>query len=147
MNPPPSPPTPHKILVVDDNPFIRQTICLALRDQGYSVLLSGEITEALQIVRKERPSVILLDINFPPNASVSGVLDGFWALDWMHCIKDTKDIPVIIISSDDPATAKPNALAAGAAAYFHKPINKDQLTAAITELLAKQSPSMPRSVA
>ena len=139
MKPPPAPPRPHKILVIDDNAIIRQTIYLALRDKGYVVLLSGEITEALQIVRLERPDVILLDINFPPNASVSGVLDGFWALDWMRRIKETKDIPVIIISSDDPATAKPQALATGAAAYFHKPINKDQLAIAIAGLLAKDS--------
>ena len=139
MNPPSATPSPHKILVIDDNAIIRQTIYLALRDKGYAVLLSGEITEAMQIVRQERPDVILLDINFPPNASVSGVLDGFWALDWMRRIKETKDIPVIIISSDDPATAKPQALATGAAAYFHKPINKDQLAFAIAGLLAKDS--------
>ena len=127
-----------KILVVDDNPIIQRTLYFALRDKGYTVLLSGEISEALKIVRKERLALILLDINFPLDASVvaSGLCDGFWALDWLRRMDEAKGVPVIIISGDDPATARPRALAAGAAAYLHKPINKDELAAIVAGLLA-----------
>ncbi len=137
---------PCKILVVDDNPIIQRTIYFALRDKGYTVLMSGEITEAMQIVRRERLDLILLDINFPPDASLGGggVRDGFWALDWMKRMDEIKDIPIVIISSDDPATSGPRARAAGAAAYLHKPIGKDELAHTVAELLAaKKSAPLP----
>jgi CheY-like chemotaxis protein len=118
-----------KILVVDDNPIIQRTLYFALRDQGYTVQMAGEITEALRMVRKERPDLILLDIHFPPDASVGGggVRDGFWALDWMRRMDELNGVPIVIISGDDPATASPQARAAGADAYLHKPINKELL--------------------
>lgn len=134
-------------MVIDDNPIIQRTIYFALRDKGYTVLMSGEIPEAMQIVRRERLDLILLDINFPPDASVGGggVRDGFWALDWMKRMDEIKVIPVVIISSDDPATARSRALAAGAVAYLHKPIGKDELAHTIAGLLAPNKSAPPPS--
>lgn len=131
-----------KILVIDDNPIIQRTIYFALRDKGYKVFMSGEIADALNVVRKEKPNLILLDINFPPEASVGGGggHDGFWALDWMHRMEEAKGVPIIVISGDAPEKSKARALAAGATAYFHKPINKDELAAVIAGLLG-QKPS------
>lgn len=145
MNPAPATASLGKILVIDDNPIIQRTIYFALRDKGYTVLMSGEIAEALIVVRKERPNVILLDINFPVDASVGGGggRDGFWALDWLHRMDEARGVPVIIISSDDPATASPRAQAAGAAAYLHKPINKDDLALTVAELLAQKKSAAP----
>jgi len=130
-----------KILVVDDNPIIQRTIYFALRDRGYQVFMSGDIADALNLVRKERPNLILLDINFPPDATVGNVRDGFWALDWMQRMDEVKGIPIIIISVDEPEKSEPRALAAGAAAYFHKPIDREQLAAKVADLLAKKSPA------
>lgn len=128
-----------KILVIDDNPIIQRTVQFALRELGYEVVVAGEIAGALNIVRKEKPALILLDINFPPDDSAfsGGLRDGFWALDWMRHLNEINDVPVIIISGDDPATTRPRALAAGAAAYLHKPIKKDELAATIAGLLTK----------
>jgi two-component system, NtrC family, response regulator len=133
MNPAPAVTVPGKILVIDDNPIIQRTIYFALRDKGYKVFMSGEIADALNIVRKEQPDLILLDINFPPDAASR---DGFWALDWMQRMDEAKDIPIVVISGDAPEKSSARAIAAGAAAYFHKPINKDELAAAIAGLLA-----------
>jgi two-component system nitrogen regulation response regulator NtrX len=132
-----------KILVVDDNPIIQRTIYFALRDRGYQVSISGTIAEALNLVRKEMPNLILLDINFPPDASLGGggVRDGFWALDWMRRMEELKGVPIVIISGDDPTTASPRARAAGAAGYLHKPIPKDVLTLTVAELLAEYPPA------
>jgi len=136
-NPQPAAPHQGKILVIDDNPIIQRTMYFALRDKGHTVLMCGEITEALKIVRKEKLILILLDINFPPDASVGGggVRDGFWALEWMRRMDELHGVPIVIISSDDPATASPRAQAAGADAYLHKPINKDLLILTVAELL------------
>jgi len=69
-----------KILVIYDNPIIQRTIYFALRDKGYAVLMSGDISGALEIVRQEPLDAILLDIiprRKPPSvptpcATVSG---------------------------------------------------------------------------
>jgi len=123
--------------VVDHKPVIQRTVYFAPRDQGYTFQMARENTEALRIVRKERPDLILLDIHFPPDASVGGggVRDGFWALDWMRRMDELNGVPIVIISGDDPATASPQARAAGADAYLHKPINKDELALIVAELL------------
>jgi CheY-like chemotaxis protein len=136
MNPAPTA-APGKILVIDDNPIIQRAVYFALRDKGYKVFMSGDITEALNVVRKERPELILLDINFPAEFSVGGVeRDGFWALGWMQRMDEMKNVPIIMISSDEAAKSEARALAAGAAAYLQKPINKDDLAAKIAGLLA-----------
>jgi CheY-like chemotaxis protein len=131
-----------KILVIDDNPIIQQTLNVALRDLGYHVIICGELTEALNIARKESPNLILLDINFPPDSSVfsGGLRDGISALAWMRLQWELKSVPIVIISSDDPATTKPRALGAGASAYLDKPIAKDVLALTVAKLL-KHNPS------
>jgi len=128
-----------KILVIDDNPIIQRTVYFTLRDRGYQVLMSGEIADALNIVRKEKPDLILLDINFPPDGSVGGNRDGFWALDWMRRMNELKGVPIAIISGDAPEKSQARALAAGAIAYFHKPIDRETLADVIASLLAKKS--------
>lgn len=116
-----------KVLVIDDNPIIQRTVYFCLRDHGCKVLMSGDVTDALQIIRGEQPDVVVLDINFPPDAAVGGERDGFWALDWMHRVQGVADTPVIMISGDDAATARPRALAAGAAAFLQKPLDEAEL--------------------
>jgi CheY-like chemotaxis protein len=132
-----------RILVIDDNPIIQRTMYFILRDRGYQVTMTGEIAEALQIVHKEAPHLILLDINFPPDASLGGggVRDGFWALDWMRRMDELHGVPIVIISGDDPVTASPRAQAAGAAAYLHKPIDKETLVLTVAELLHTHPPT------
>jgi two-component system response regulator GlrR len=131
-----------KILVVDDNPIIQRTIYFVLRDRGYQVSICGELAEALSLVQKEKPNLILLDINFPLDAEIgTGVRDGFSALAWMQRMEELKGVPIVIISSDDPITASPRAQAAGAAGYLHKPISKDMLTLTVAELFAEYPPT------
>src|ERR1700761_7544583 len=104
-----------KILVVDDNPIIQRTIFFQLRDEGYKVLICGDLTESLGMVRAERPDLIILDVNFPAeHASLNEVRDGFWATQWFsRCCGESLSIPVILISSADAAEAEPRALVAG----------------------------------
>ena len=135
----------HKILVIDDNPIIQRAVYFALRDKGCTVLMCGNITESLGLIRKEHPELIILDINFPTEGALDGERDGYWALNWLHQqIEDAKHTPVIMISSDDPETARPRSLAAGAVAFLQKPINKDELVKLTLELVGQKSaPAMP----
>lgn len=141
MQPDTTSPPPLKILVIDDNRIIQQSLQLALQPRGYKVFLAGDIATALKTVREEKPGLLLLDINFPPDSSsFGGNRDGFWALDWLRHMGAVNDMPVIVISGEEPENLKPRALAAGAAAYFQKPINADELAATIAGLLAGKKP-------
>lgn len=130
-----------RILVVDDNPIIQRTVYFALRDKGYAVLMCGEISAALKTIREQRPDVILLDLNFPPDAVGADydLRDGFWVLDWLHRMDEAKGTPVIVVSSDAVEKSKLRALAAGASAFCQKPIDRQELAATIASLLAGKS--------
>ncbi|HZL78490.1 MAG TPA: response regulator [Candidatus Limnocylindrales bacterium] len=144
MNHEPAGPMLGKILVIDDNPIIQRAVYFQFRDQGYQVLMAGEITKSLTIVRTEKPDVILLDINFPAEFSVGGeTRDGFWAINWLQKMEEARGIPVIIISSESPAESEPRALAAGAVAFFPKPLDKDKLLATVQKLMAAKKPAPP----
>jgi len=144
MNPQSASPPIIKVLVIDDNPIIQRTMYFALRDRGYKVLMCGVLSDAFKVIREERPSAILLDLNYPPDASLGiDMSDGFRALEWIHRMEETKGIPVIVISSDAPEKSEAHALAAGAAAFFHKPIDKEQLATRLASLLARASAPPP----
>ena len=138
-------PTPSKgkVLVIDDNPIIQRAVYFSLRDHGVKVLMSGDITEALQTIRQEHPDVIVLDINFPPDAMFGNERDGFWAIDWMQRVQGIKDTPVIMISSDAPEKVRARALTAGAVEFLQKPLNKAQLVGLVMELIAKKPTLQP----
>jgi CheY-like chemotaxis protein len=131
-------PVTAKVLVVDDNPIIQRTVYFCLRDHGCKVLMTGDVTDALHLIREEQPDVVVLDINFPADVSASGSRDGFWALDWMHRVQCVADTPVIMISSDDATMARPQALAAGAMAFLQKPLDKTELIRLVKGLAARK---------
>lgn len=115
-----------KILVVDDNEIILKTISLKLRGAGYQVVTALDGSEAVAAARKESPDLILLDISFPPSGG--GVeWDGFRMMEWFQRLDAVKKIPVIIITGSEELRDKERALATGAVAFFHKPIDHDDL--------------------
>ena len=115
-----------KILVVDDDQVILKTVKRKLEGAGYRVATALDGTEAIAVVRMERPDLILLDISFPPD--VFGIpWDGFRIMEWLHHLEGPKKIPVIIITGGQEVKNKERALAAGAVAFFNKPINHDDL--------------------
>lgn len=130
-----SEPTPiRKILVVDDNEIILKTISLKLQGAGYQVITALDGSEAVAAARKERPDLVLLDISFPPD--VDGVpWDGFRVMEWFHRLETAKKIPVIIITGGDDAKNKERAITGGAVAFFHKPIEHDDLLKVIRATL------------
>ena len=90
---------------------------------------------------------IVLDINFPPEVSSTGLQwDGFNIMEWMRRFREVAEIPVIIITSGDPAKYKTRALAAGASAFFQKPINHEEFLKAVgvpDSVNAPTPPSVP----
>lgn len=133
----PAAPMRNKILVIDDNPIIQRAVHFALRDHGYKILMCGEVTQALKIIRTDRPDLILLDLSFPADAMNIGgpAQDGFFFIDWVRRTPEVEKIPIMIISGSEPDTYKARAAAAGVNIYFHKPLQKAALLAAVQQAL------------
>jgi chemosensory pili system protein ChpA (sensor histidine kinase/response regulator) len=127
----------HKILVVDDNLVMLKVLSMKLTVSGYQVLTAVDGSEAVRMVRNERPDLILLDIGFPPDVAHGGGVpwDGFLILKWLKHIGTGKDIPVFIITGGQSAQLKEQALAAGALRFFRKPFDNDELLAAIQDVV------------
>lgn len=128
-----------KILVVDDNLVILKTVSMKLIADGYDVVTAEDGAGAVSTVRKEKPDLILLDLSFPPDVAHGGGVpwDGYLIMNWLRRLEEAKNIPIIVITGGDPAKCKDRALAAGAASFFHKPINNDELLTIVRETLAK----------
>jgi two-component system sensor histidine kinase ChiS len=126
MNPGTSAAPKKKILVVDDNEVVLKTVSLKLQGCGYQIITALDGTEAVASARKDPPDLILLDISFPPD--VDGVpWDGFRIMEWFHRLDPTKKVPVIVITGLEDIKNKERATSSGAVAFFHKPINHDDL--------------------
>ena len=137
MEPTPVAPGAKKILVIDDNQIVLRAMMFMLSAKGYAVLLAETGAEAITILRKERPDLILLDLDFPPDVGNigGGLRDGFLIIDWARRMCDAEKITVIIVSSLDPEKYKERAQAAGIPIFFRKPVDRQKLMEAIHALL------------
>lgn len=105
-----------KILVVDDHAEVRQLLDLTL-ELDYEVLQARNAVEALQIIRREKPFAVLLDVMMP------GKLDGLDVLAIIKGDPTTQNIIVGMISARGQTTDIEHAKSAGADAYFVKPFS------------------------
>lgn len=126
-----------KVLVIDDNKIILKAMEVSLASKGYRVLTADSGADTLLVLRKEKPDVILLDLDFAPDSShiTSPFRDGFLIIDWARRIYDAEKIPVIMISSTPPEEYKKRAEAAGILTFLKKPLDKEQVTRAIQKVL------------
>ena len=122
---------PHipKILIADDNVVILKTLSIKLKSKGYEVRTAMDGSTAVSCVRRERPDLIILDINFPPDVAHGGGIpwDGFLILDWLRRMDEARNTPVIFITSGESAKFRERAQAMGAVAFFQKPVNHEEL--------------------
>jgi DNA-binding response OmpR family regulator len=118
-----------KILVVDDDPDLVRALRLRLRANNFEVATATDGYTAIAAAQKERPSLIILDLGLP-------VGDGFVVLDRLQSIDALSSIPIIVLSARDPQSNEERALKAGAAAFFQKPADNDELMNVIRVSLA-----------
>jgi len=107
-----------KILLVEDNPVNRRLAQFLLRSQGYEVREATTAQEAFDILRTERPDLIVMDIQLPG-------MDGLEATKKIKEQPSTADIPVVAVTSYAMKGDREKALAAGCAGYVTKPIDKN----------------------
>jgi CheY-like chemotaxis protein len=130
------------ILVVDDDQVILSAVTLMLQSKGYQTLTALNGAEILATARKQKPDLILIDLSFPPDDTNIGspLHDGFFVIEWVRRSPEAGDVPIIIISGTDPAKYKTRATAAGVVACLQKPLNKDDVLAAVEKVLGKNQP-------
>ena len=118
-----------KILIVDDEENIRYLYEQELIDEGYETVLAKDGKECLEMVQKEIPDLIILDIRMPK-------MDGLEAIG--KIIELNKNIPIIINSAY--STYKDDFMSWAADAYVVKSYDLDTLKSTIKETLAKKKP-------
>ncbi|WP_024860764.1 response regulator transcription factor [Ruminococcus flavefaciens] len=121
------------ILIIDDDEHISGMLSEALTAEGYTVSAAYSGTEALMLLSKEKPDLILLDLMLP---GITGE----------KLLPQIKDIPVIIVSAKADITDKVELLLGGAADYITKPFDMQELLARIAVQLRKGSANGGKSL-
>ncbi len=106
-----------KILLIEDNKVNRRLAEFLLRSRGYQVREAATASEAFDMLKRERPDLIVMDIQLPG-------MDGLEATRKLKQDPAMRDIPVIAVTSYAMAGDRERALAAGCIGYITKPIDK-----------------------
>lgn len=112
------------ILVVDDQPINVQLLKRKLEREGIRVTAAYNGLEALDLVKKEKPDLILLDVMMPD-------MDGIEVCQRLQASEDTRGIPVIFITARTTKESKLEGLGVGAVDYITKPIDLDETLARV----------------
>ena len=121
------------ILVVDDDALLRRSLSLQLEQAGYQASTAASAEDALALVRRDQPDLILLDVGLPG-------MDGLEAL--KH-FQQAGDVPVIFVTARRRELDTILGLELGADAYITKPFNPDVLLATVKSVLRRTSRSAP----
>ena len=119
---------PKDILIVDDEPSIVVPIQFLMQQQGYNVLVAENGEDALDMIYKYKPDLILLDIMLPR-------IDGYEVCDIVRLNPEYRDIKIIFLTAKGREVEIAKGLALGANAYITKPFSNTELVAKVKELL------------
>jgi two-component system response regulator RegX3 len=115
------------ILVVDDEPTLRETVADALAAEGFRVVTAADGREALTVFRAERPDLVLLDLMLP---ELSGV-------EVCRIIRSESGVPIVMLTAKDSELDKVVGLELGADDYVTKPFSLRELSARIRALFRR----------
>ena len=119
---------PKEILIVDDEPSIVVPIQFLMEQQGYNVLVAENGEDALDIIYKYKPDLILLDIMLPR-------IDGYEVCEIVRLDPRYRDIKIIFITAKGREVEIAKGLALGADAYITKPFSNTELVSKVKKLL------------
>lgn len=127
------PETNGPILIVEDVPNVLELLEVTLRFKGYSVITARNGEEALEVLAKQRPILIITDILMPK-------MDGYAFVQKLRLNVETRAIPVVFLSATYVTPEdKDFALSLGAARFIEKPIDAEDFLLTIAELVAQQA--------
>lgn len=125
---------PGYVLIVEDVPDILKLLQATLTFKGYRVVTSVNGQEALEVIQRERPALVITDIMMPR-------LDGFGLVHRLRINPETREIPVIFLTATYVALEdKAFALNIGATRFIEKPVNFERFLETVEELMTKEVP-------
>ncbi len=131
---------PGYILVVDDIPDILKLLDATLQFKGYRVVTARDGQEALDVIKRERPALVIADILMPK-------MDGFSLLHRIRIDPETCDIPVVFLSATYVGQEdKEFARAIGVTRFIEKPVDFDKFFPIISDILTRGGPTTPISL-
>ena len=123
------------LLVVDDVPDILELLNAMLKFKGYRVVTARNGQEALNVIERERPALIIADILMPK-------MDGFSLVNRLRLNPQTRDIPVIFLSATYVAPEdKAFARTIGVSRFIEKPVDVESFLPMIAEYLTQDTPA------
>ncbi len=120
-----------RILVVDDDRAVRESLRRSLSFNGYSVALAQDGVEALDLISNDRPDAVVLDVMMPR-------LDGLEVCRQLRSTGD--DLPILVLTARDSVSERVAGLDAGADDYLPKPFALEELLARMRALLRRTTP-------
>jgi two-component system OmpR family response regulator len=130
-DPVPAPPDRGELLVVDDEPFLREAVAASLRFLGFAVATAETGTAALRLARDHPFDLVVLDVMLPDT-------DGFEVVRRLR--RDGCRVPVIFLTARDTQADKVTGLTIGGDDYMTKPFGLEELAARIRTVLRRAAP-------
>jgi CheY-like chemotaxis protein len=118
-----------RILIADDSRFQVSLVRRALESTGFEVVVAEDAMQAGMFALRTVPDAIILDLSMPGGSGVE-------VLKRLKRSAKTKNIPVIIVTASEDADLREVAKQVGAADFFHKPVNLEQLARTLSDLVS-----------
>lgn len=120
------------VLVVDDCRTTKKIVSLYLNNAGFKTILAGNGVEAIEKLVTSEVDIIISDLNMPQ-------MDGAGLIEWVRTNPSYRDIPLVILTTENDNIRKSELLNNGATAFLTKPITKENLIEEITRILERCS--------
>jgi DNA-binding response OmpR family regulator len=123
-----------KVLIIDDEDLVRETVILALGHAGFEAEGLADSTRAFDYIKKAKPDMVLLDLYMPE-------VSGFDLCRRLKADSQTKAIPIVMFTGSNETVDVISGISAGAFEYITKPIDGEVLISKIRSLLSGPQPS------
>jgi two-component system phosphate regulon response regulator PhoB len=131
-----APPTAERVLVVDDEPEIVALVAYHLAKAGYRVATASSGQDALEVARRERPALIVLDLMLPG-------MSGFDVLEQLRGDDATRDVAVLMLTARREEPDRIRGLSLGADDYLTKPFSPAELVLRVAAILRRTATAAP----
>ena len=118
------------ILVVDDCRTTRKIVSLYLNNAGYKTIAAANGVEAIEKLVSSEVDIIISDLNMPQ-------MDGAGLVEWVRSNPSYRDIPFIILTTENDNLRKSDLIQKGASAFLTKPITKENLVEEVNRILER----------
>jgi DNA-binding response OmpR family regulator len=121
-----------RVLIVEDDPDFQLLMKTQLRMKQFDISWAVDGIQAISVAREGKPDVILMDLGLPGGS-------GLLALERLKANRLLAQIPIIIVTAQDPNDAEAKSVQLGAAGFLQKPVNIDALVAMIRRVLGQHT--------